>query len=94
MNIKLSTVIKKCLFIVIIFSIIALINDSITPIVSTQMALKQMSNSIDSNMWIRVYSNLQNYSFVFYIAIFVLVFLKEIKKLFKFIIKGENKDEK
>ena len=86
---KKSTKIKIAIFIVIIL-LYNTLNQFISPLVSNEMAMYQMQNTIDSNLWIQLYTYFSNYSVLIFIVIGILLFNKNI---INFIKEKKEKDE-
>ena len=86
---KKSTKIKIAIFIVLIL-LYNTLNQFISPLVSNEMAMYQMQNTIDSNLWIQLYTYFSNYSVLIFIVIGILLFNKNI---INFIKEKKEKDE-
>ena len=79
---KKSTKIKIAIFIVLIL-LYNTLNQFISPLVSNEMAMYQMQNTIDSNLWIQLYTYFSNYSVLIFIVIGILLFNKNIINFIK-----------
>ena len=86
---KKSTKIKIAIFIVLIL-LYNTLNQFISPLVSNEMAMYQMQSTIDSNLWIQLYTYFSNYSVLIFIVIGILLFNKNI---INFIKEKKEKDE-
>lgn len=83
------TKIKIIIFIVLIL-LYNILNQFISPLASNEMAMYQMQNTIDSNLWIQLYTYFSNYSVLIFIVIGILLFNKNI---INFIKEKKEKDE-
>lgn len=93
LNMKTSTKIKIVVFLVLLFLYNAL-NQFISPLIANDLAMNQMQNTVDSNLWIQLYTYFSNYSILIFIVIAVLLFNKDIVNLInKINKKKEKKDE-
>lgn len=91
---KTSTKIKIVVFLVLLFLYNAL-NQFISPLIANDLAMNQMQNTVDSNLWIQLYTYFSNYSILILIVIAILLFNKDIINLInKINKKKEKKDEK
>ena len=79
----MKKVIIKIIVLVIIFGIFNVIGFYISPLVENSLAINQMSYSFESNLLVQVYDYISNYSWIWYILLTILVFHKEILKLYK-----------
>lgn len=61
----------------------AIFSATVDPIVVNELAMLQMGNAVDSSMWIQVYSFAKNYEPVWFFALALILFLKEICVLFE-----------
>lgn len=93
LNMKTSTKIKIVVFLVLLFLYNAL-NQFISPLIANDLAMNQMQNTVDSNLWIQLYTYFSNYSILILIVIAILLFNKDIINLInKINKKKEKKDE-
>lgn len=91
---KTSTKIKIVVFLVLLFLYNAL-NQFISPLIANDLAMNQMQNTVDSNLWIQLYTYFSNYSILILIVIAILLFNKDVINLInKINKKKEKKDEK
>ena len=77
---KTSTKIKIVVFLVLLFLYNAL-NQFISPLIANDLAMNQMQNTVDSNLWIQLYTYFSNYSILIFILIAILLFNKDIINL-------------
>ena len=77
---KTSTKIKIVVFLVLLFLYNAL-NQFISPLIANDLAMNQMQNTVDSNLWIQLYTYFSNYSILILIVIAILLFNKDIVNL-------------
>lgn len=77
---KTSTKIKIVVFLVLLFLYNAL-NQFISPLIANDLAMNQMQNTVDSNLWIQLYTYFSNYSILIFIVIAILLFNKDIINL-------------
>lgn len=77
---KTSTKIKIVVFLVLLFLYNAL-NQFISPLIANDLAMNQMQNTVDSNLWIQLYTYFSNYSILIFIVIAILLFNKDIVNL-------------
>lgn len=85
--------IKIIIFIVLIF-LYNILQQFISPLIANDLAMNQMQNTVDSNLWIQLYTYFSNYSILIFIVIAVLLFNKDIVNLInKINKKKEKKDE-
>ena len=54
----------------------------ISPVFTNELAMNQMTNSIDSTMGIQLYTIVSSYGWVLLVVIFILLFYKHMKNLF------------
>lgn len=80
LNMKTSTKIKIVVFLVLLFLYNAL-NQFISPLIANDLAMNQMQNTVDSNLWIQLYTYFSNYSILIFIVIAILLFNKDIVNL-------------
>ena len=80
LNMKTSTKIKIVVFLVLLFLYNAL-NQFISPLIANDLAMNQMQNTVDSNLWIQLYTYFSNYSILIFIVIAILLFNKDIINL-------------
>jgi hypothetical protein len=74
-------IIKSVLTIALLV-VLNLVLGAYEPVISSQFAVQQLNDSYDSNANLTIYQNLKNWSWLAYILIPVIVFFKDIKKLF------------
>ena len=83
--------------IIIFFVLVLLYNmlkQFVSPLIANELAMNQMQNTIDSNLWIQLYTYISNYSILIFIIITILFFSKDIVNLInKNNNKKENQDE-
>lgn len=72
--------IKIIIFIVLIF-LYNILQQFISPLIANDLAMNQMQNTVDSNLWIQLYTYFSNYSILIFIVIAVLLFNKDIVNL-------------
>lgn len=80
LNMKTSTKIKIVVFLVLLFLYNAL-NQFISPLIANDLAMNQIQNTVDSNLWIQLYTYFSNYSILIFIVIAILLFNKDIVNL-------------
>lgn len=85
------TKIKIIIFIVLIF-LYNMLKQFVSPLIANSLAMNQMQNTVDSNLWIQLYTYISNYSVLIFIIIAVLFFNKNIVNLINKN-KKEQKDE-
>lgn len=83
-------IIIKIILLAIIFGILEMIGLYISPLIENNLAMNQMSYSYDSNLYIQIYDYISSYSWIIYLLLTILVFRKEILKIYK---KLKNKGE-
>ena len=87
------TKIKIIIFIVLVF-LYNMLKQFVSPLIANKLAMNQMQNTIDSNLWIQLYTYFSNYSVLIFIVIAILLFNKDIVNLInKNNNKKENQDE-
>ena len=79
----MKKIIVKIITLAIIFGIFNVIGFYISPLVENSLAVNQMSYSFESNLLVQAYDYISNYSWIWYILLTILVFHKEILKLYK-----------
>ena len=79
---KTLTKVKIVLFVVLIF-LYDVLKQFISPLIANDLVMNQMQSTVDSNLWIQLYTYLSNYSFLIFIVIAILLFNKNIIKLIK-----------
>ena len=86
------TKIKIIIFIVLVF-LYNMLKQFVSPLIANELAMNQMQNTIDSNLWIQLYTYISNYSILIFIIITILFFSKDIVNLINKNNKKENQDE-
>lgn len=87
------TKIKIIIFIVLVF-LYNMLKQFVSPLIANSLAMNQMQNTVDSNLWIQLYTYISNYSILIFIIIAILLFNKDIVNLInKNNNKKENQDE-
>lgn len=81
---KKRIIIKTVIFIITSILLTGLGN-TISPMMSSSLAILQMYNTQDSSFWIQMYSYLTNYTYFLYIAFAILLYNKDIVTLINFI---------
>ena len=89
---KTSTKVKIVLFVVMIF-LYNTLKQFISPLIANDLAMNQMQSTVDSNLWIQLYTYLSNYSFLIFIVIAILLFNKDVINLINKYKEKENFDE-
>ena len=85
--------IKIIIFIVLVF-LYNMLKQFVSPLIANSLAMNQMQNTVDSNLWIQLYTYFSNYSVLIFIVIAILLFNKDIVNLInKNNNKKENQDE-
>ena len=84
---KKITKIKIIIFIVLIF-LYNMLKQFVNPLIANSLAMNQMQNTVDSNLWIQLYTYISNYSVLIFIVIAILFFNKDIVNLIN---KNKNK---
>ena len=79
---KKSTKIKIVIFVVLIL-LYNILNQFISPLISNGLAMYQMQSTIDSNLWVQLYTYFSNYSVLIFIVIGILLFNKNIINFIK-----------
>ena len=74
------TKIKIIIFIVLVF-LYNMLKQFVSPLIANSLAINQMQNTIDSNLWIQLYTYFSNYSVLIFIIIVILFFNKDIVSL-------------
>ena len=74
---KTLTKVKIVLFVVLIF-LYDVLKQFISPLIANDLVMNQMQSTVDSNLWIQLYTYLSNYSFLIFIVIAILLFNKNI----------------
>jgi hypothetical protein len=72
----------KIILTAIIFIIVGIIL-KLEPVVNTQLAVNQASDTIDSTYAFTAYQGIREYLWLVYVVVPVLMFWKEIRKMFK-----------
>lgn len=81
------TKIKIIIFIVLVF-LYNMLKQFVSPLIANELAMNQMQNIVDSNLWIQLYTYFSNYSVLIFIVIAILLFNKDIVNLI-----NKNKNE-
>ena len=79
----MKKMIVKIITLAVIFGVFNMIGFYISPLVENSLAMNQMSYSFESNLLVQAYDYISNYSWIWYILLTILVFHKEILKLYK-----------
>lgn len=74
------TKIKIIIFIVLVF-LYNMLKQFVSPLIANSLAINQMQNTVDSNLWIQLYTYFSNYSVLIFIIIVILFFNKDIVSL-------------
>lgn len=82
----------KIIILSVVIGIFEMIELFLSPLFKNSVAMNQMSYSLESNLLMQIYDYISNYSWMIYLLLMILVFRKEILKLYKNIKerKGEN----
>ena len=84
----------KLVIMTIISICTGIFHSAVSPIVANELAMLQMSNSTDSSMWIQIYSQLMNYTWIIPVIIALIMFIPELSYLIKKLTnKGDNNNE-
>lgn len=93
-NYILKKIVIKIIALAIVFGIFEVIGLYISPLFENSLAMNQMSYSFESSLLVQAYDYISNYSWIAYILLTILVFRKEILKVYKNIKKvKENVNE-
>lgn len=76
-------IIFKIFFLSVVYGLIKLLGLFISPLIENSLAMSQMSYSFESNLLVQVYDYVSNYSWIIYLLLVILVFHKEILKIYK-----------
>lgn len=90
---KTLTKVKIILFVVLIFLYNAL-KQFISPLIANDLALNQMHSTVDSNLWIQLYTYFSNYSILIFIVIAILLFNKNVINFINKIKENDKKEKK
>ena len=74
------TKIKIIIFIVLIF-LYNILKQFVSPLIANSLAMNQMQHTVDSHLWIQLYTYISNYSILIFIIIAILLFNKDIVNL-------------
>lgn len=72
----------KAFFTILLMVALTVFGNAYEPVISGQVAVQQLNDSYDSSANMTIYQSFKNWSWVGYILIPVLIFFKDIKKLF------------
>jgi hypothetical protein len=72
----------KIVFTISLLTIINIIISAFEPVVSSGLAIQQLSDTYESNATLTIYEELKKYLWVVYLVIVLLVFKNDWKKLF------------
>ena len=86
------TKIKIIIFIVLVF-LYNMLKQFVSPLIANSLAMNQIQNTVDSNLWIQLYTYFSNYSVLIFIVIAILLFNNDIVNLINKNNKKENQDE-
>ena len=89
----MKKVITKVIFLCAVFLLFEIIGMSISPIVENGLAVNQMYSTVESSMLVQVYSFMKNYSFILSVLLVLIVFHKELSKLYT-TLKNNIKEQK
>lgn len=90
----MKKIVIKIIALAIVFGIFEVIGLYISPLFENSLAMNQMSYSFESSLLVQAYDYISNYSWIAYILLTILVFRKEILKVYKNIKKvKENVNE-
>lgn len=75
-------IVLKCVFLAMCVFVWNVCDKFVLPLVGNLMAMEQMNHSIDSTLWIQVYSYYNKYSYLALILFALLLFGEELKNIF------------
>ena len=90
---KTLTKVKIVLFVVLIF-LYNILKQFVSPLIANDLALNQMHSTVDSNLWIQLYTYISNYSILIFIVIAILLFNKNIINFINKIKENDKKEKK
>lgn len=90
---RILFLISKIVVFAFVVTSITLIFRFLNPELMNEMAMAQMSSTVDSSFWIGIFSHISNYSWVVIAAITVMTFREELTYITKFL-KRKFKEEK
>lgn len=90
---KALTKVKIVLFVVLIF-LYNILKQFISPLIENDLAMNQMHSTVDSNLWIQLYTYLSNYSILIFIVIAILLFNKNVINFINKIKENDKSEEK
>lgn len=90
---KTLTKVKIVLFVVLIF-LYNILKQFVSPLIANDLALNQMHSTVDSNLWIQLYTYFSNYSILIFIVIAILLFNKNIINFINKIKENDKKEKK
>ena len=82
----------KLFFLLIVAIICKIIRNSVTPVLTNEVALQQMRNSVDSSAQLQILQSLVHYDYLLFLVLLVILFRKEIIMTYKKY-KGDNTNE-
>lgn len=91
----MKKIIAKVVSLSIVFAIFEMIWLYVSPLIENSLAMNQMSYSFESNMLVQTYDHISNCSWAIYLLLTILVFRKEILKIYGTIKerKGETNEQ-
>ena len=79
----MKKIVIKIIALAIVFGIFEAIGLYVSPLFENNLATNQMSYSFESSLLVQTYDYISNYSWIAYILLTILVFRKEILKVYK-----------
>lgn len=92
---KVRLIAKTIAVAIIIFVykvIMNFIEPLISPLIANELAMNQMKNTTDSNLWLQLYTYVSNHAWVGLVVIIVVLYFREVFEIIKLI--KEKKNEK
>lgn len=79
----MKKIVIKIIALAIVFGIFEAIGLYVSPLFENNLAMNQMSYSFESSLLVQAYDYVSNYTWIVYILLTILVFHKEILKVYK-----------
>lgn len=93
MKVRLITKTIVLAIIIFIYKIIMnFIEPLISPLIANELAMNQMKNTTDSNLWLQLYTYISNHAWVGLVVIIVALYFREVFEIINLIKEKRNEE--
>lgn len=93
MKVRLITKTIVLAIIIFIYKIVMnIIEPIVAPLITNELVMNQMNNTVDSNLWLQLYTYAINYAWVGLIIIIVALYCREVLEIFDLIKEKRNEE--